>query len=344
MRLFFYLLSLTSALISGVMEDVSVALIVNPIIFRATKILKLDPKPFLYGVTASIILGNLLTPIASPVNIIFATAFEGIDFLDFQWFITYLSGLFVISMVIVLLFIDVKYLRKIGKPDPQNLRILLEIMDPNLLIRNKGRFYRYILYLLIILIGISMNFYPYIFIAVSVTLITLFEEHGFTKSLKKVNWGLPFLYIGLFLLIGSFQINGSADAVGDGLKTIIKDYLLVAILIVFFISGLISSFVSKSLSLLMFAAILDSLFFEVFIETNQQMILVLTLFVTLHLIGNFVPQSSSFILKTIEQAESRKIDKFNYTSMARSLRYFTLIEAVIGLLYIFALALFLKVF
>jgi len=43
-RLLFYLLCIASALVSGIMEDVSVALIFNPIIFRAARILKIKAK------------------------------------------------------------------------------------------------------------------------------------------------------------------------------------------------------------------------------------------------------------------------------------------------------------
>lgn len=342
MRLFFYLICITSAIISGIMEDVSVVLIIHPIVFRATKILNIDPKPYIYGTSASIMIGNLLTPVASPVNIIFVSSFQNIGFeLNLGWFFLYLFPLFVVNLAVVLVFIDQKFLKKMPPVDTNKMNILIEIMNPNLLIRNKGRFFRYIGYLIIIIIAIGFNYYPYIILALFITMITLIEEHGFTKMLSKTNWSLPFLYIGLFLLIGSIRINGTMDLLSDLFTIIIQDYLILAIIVVFFISCLISSFISRSLALLIFATILDTLFLSTFLFPSQRILLIVTLMIALQLAGNLVPQSSSFLLKTIEQAKNRNISQLAYKPSSKILRVFTLIEIVIGSIYIAILGLIL---
>ena len=120
-RLVFYLLCIASALVSGIMEDVSVALIFNPILFRAARILKIKAKPFIIGTTVSILIGNLLTPFATPVSIIISSGFN----LNMGWYFKYFALLFVILLATSLFLIDRFYIKKLSPPSEKDVQILM---------------------------------------------------------------------------------------------------------------------------------------------------------------------------------------------------------------------------
>ena len=90
MKLFYYIICIAASLLSGIMMDLSVALIFTPIVYRATKILNVGSKPYILGLEFSILIGNLLSPYATATTIIIADFFN----LDMRWFITQLFALY----------------------------------------------------------------------------------------------------------------------------------------------------------------------------------------------------------------------------------------------------------
>ncbi len=337
-RFLFYLLCIASALVSGIMEDVSVALIINPIIFRTARILKFKAKPFIMGTTVSILIGNLLTPFATPVSIIISSGFN----LNMGWYFKYFAILFIILLATSLLLIDRFYIKKLPPPSEKDVQILMVIMDPELLIINKGRFYRLILYLVIMLICIALNILPFLV----VTLITVFtlivEKLKFNNVLKNANWNLLFLYCGLFILIGCMTINKTIEMIQSVLSNLIGGNLILAIAIIVIFGSLLSSFVSKSLTAITFIAIVSNLFLVTFTDPVDQVILIIAVNIAVLVGGNFVPQASSFILFTIDMAKSEKVSDLTYQTFKKEMRKYSFLSVSITLVYYICLIIILK--
>ena len=332
-RLFFYLLCIVCSFVSGLMEDVSVAIIMFPIIFRATKIIDIESRPFIFGATASIIIGNLLTPFATPINILISEAFN----LDIGWFLKYLFVIYAVSMFVILFYIDRKYIRHIPPLDMSKLNILLEIMDPGILIQNKRKFYRYLIYLIAIIIGLLINFYTYVFIAIFVIIIALFEERNLTEFFSKINWSVPLIFIGFFLLIGCIQINGTINKLEVWFRDMIGGNALVGAFIVFFFASIIASLISRSLATITFITVLGGLFVDLFPNPQDQTILLVALLMGLHLGGSFLPQATSFVLKMIEQARDRKVKNIHYKTVKEVLGKFTFMGIIVAVVYLLVL-------
>ncbi|MCK5347033.1 MAG: hypothetical protein KAR20_26670, partial [Candidatus Heimdallarchaeota archaeon] len=336
-RLLFYVLCVASALVSGIMEDVSVVLIFNPIIFRATRILKIKSKPFIIGTTASILIGNLLTPFATPVSIIISSAFG----LNMGWYFKYFALLFVILLASSLFLIDKFYVKKLAAPSQRDVMILMEIMDPDLVIVNRNRFRRLLIYLVILILCIAFNLLPFLAVAGITIFVLLVEKYKFSDVLRNANWSLLFLYCGLFILIGCMTINETIEMLQSGLSTLIGGSLLIAIAILVIFGSFFSSFVSKSLTAMMFIAIVSNLF-SVFPDSVDQTLLILAVNISVLVGGNMVPQSSSAILFTIEMAKSEKASDLTYQSFKKEMRRFSLLSLSITLVYYSGLVLILK--
>ena len=111
-RLMFYLLSIVSTLIATIIEDLSVAIIFIPIVIEACRKMKINPIPYMYGVTICINLASTLTPFGSAENIIIANRFN----LSLHWHLVYLGIYFIVGLAITLFLLDklilTKYLKE----------------------------------------------------------------------------------------------------------------------------------------------------------------------------------------------------------------------------------------
>jgi Na+/H+ antiporter NhaD/arsenite permease-like protein len=290
------------------------------------------------GTTVSILIGNLLTPFATPVSIIISSGFN----LNMMWYFQYFALLFIILLATSLILIDKFYIKKLPPPSEKDVQILISIMDPELLIVNKGRFYRLIIYLIMMLVCIAFNILPFLV----VTLITVFtlivEKLKLNDVLKKANWNLLFLYCGLFILIGCMTINGTIELIQSVLSNLIGGNLIIAIVIIVIFGSLLSSFVSKSLTAIMYIAIVSNLFLDTFTNPVDQVILIMAVNIAVLVGGNFVPQASSFILFTIQMAKTEKEPDLTYNIFKKEMRNYSFLSVSITIVYYICLIIILK--
>ncbi|QEE16730.1 SLC13 family permease [Promethearchaeum syntrophicum] len=128
-RLLFYILSIVSTLIATIIEDLSVAIIFIPIVIEACRKMKINPIPYMYGVTICINLASTLTPFGSAENIIIANRFN----LDLHWHIIYLGIYFIFSLAITLFLLDrlilTKYLKEYNDEFDSSIPGYLDLKD-----------------------------------------------------------------------------------------------------------------------------------------------------------------------------------------------------------------------
>ena len=109
-RTFFYLICIISSISGAIMSDAMIVIIYMPLVIRATKILKIDPTPFMLGVLICMNLGFLIAPI-SPQNLVIAQAFN----LTFSWFFLTFSPLAFLALFATIWSIDYLYVTKTTK-------------------------------------------------------------------------------------------------------------------------------------------------------------------------------------------------------------------------------------
>ena len=101
-RKFFWVMCLVSTACAALIEDISVAIIFIPMIIRTCQKMKINPAPFLLGMTICINLASTLTPFGSSENILIASTFN----LSGLWFIMSLGIYFIIATLITLILLD----------------------------------------------------------------------------------------------------------------------------------------------------------------------------------------------------------------------------------------------
>jgi len=336
-RSFFYLMSIVSTILSGFMEDVSLAVIILPLVIRTCRVLEIKPKPFILGISFSIILGNLLSPFATGSNIIIADAFD----LNIVWFLTFFVGLLFVMETIVLVFIDLTMLKKQDPPSERQKIILLEIMNPDLLISEKSKFYRYLGYFFLIIIGLifSTKFPAYLVVMIASVFLCLVErtKHSLSDYFDDVDWKLILFLVSIFLMIGCMDINGTIFTISVFIQGITSENLFLSIVVILLVSSIISSFISKSLMAITFSTVLIQLFgvgFTLGAPTVDQSLQIMALIIGVALGGNLIPPAATQLLKTIEIAEENYVKGFTFRYFTKYTALFSGVSIVLGLGYI----------
>ena len=341
-RSFFYLMSIVSTILSGFMEDVSLAVIILPLVIRTCRVLEIKAKPYILGISFSIILGNLLSPFATGTNIIIANEFD----LSIVWFLTYFVGLLFILEFVVLLFIDLTMLKKQPPPNERQKTILLEIMNPDLLISERSKFIRYFIYFIVTILGLIFSFlFPaYIVVMIASVFLCLVErtKHSLSDYFDDVDWKLILFLISIFLMIGCMDINGTISTISGFIQNITSENLFLTIIVILVVSSIISSFISKSLMAITFSSVLILLFVD-FVpgEPNiEQSLQLMALIIGVALGGNLIPPAATQLLKTIEIAEENYVKGFTFKYFTKHTMLFSGVSIALGLGYISIFMLF----
>ncbi|MHA1371928.1 MAG: SLC13 family permease, partial [Promethearchaeota archaeon] len=118
-RAMFYFICTISTILAAFVEDLSVAIIFGPIIVITCKKLKINPAPYLLGMTITINIASTLTPFGSAENILIAITFENYSYgankvlnLNTIWFVKNIGIYFLVSLCLTLVLLDQFVLKK----------------------------------------------------------------------------------------------------------------------------------------------------------------------------------------------------------------------------------------
>jgi Na+/H+ antiporter NhaD/arsenite permease-like protein len=329
-RKLFYLISIICAIFSGFLEDVSVVLIFVPLVIRTCSLLKINPLPYILGNVFSITIGNLLTPYSSSSNILISQYFQ----LNIGWYLVNFLPLFVIILAVVLMLIDFKMIRHRKLPEDAEVSLLFEIMNPNMLIVNKTRFIRNIIYLIVIFSGLMFTDQGYLIVLIGLLIISIAEKESLAKNLKKLDWGLLFFLVAVFLMVGCMQVSGILDIIANSITSLINENLLLAIVLITVVFTVISSFLSRSVSIIMFENLLAIVFTEVPHFGEHENLFIMALVVSVILGGNLIPQASSHMIKSLGLTKEQNVNEYSYKFLAKACIVFVIISVGIGIGYL----------
>lgn len=334
-RLFLYIICLTGAILAAVISDVVVVLILVPIIIRICNFLKIKAGTYLLALTIVINIGSILTPFSSGENIIIAQHFQ----LDTFYFIIYYWPIALISLFLTILFIDIIILRKEPKMEPEQSQLIMEILDPSMVITNKKLFtFNGIVFLLTI---VSFVIFPEIYIIALISAMSLVlvnnkrGDRPLKEILKEINWEVIFFLIALFVVIGCLQIVGIFDLFQLGA---LQDFNIYIISLIILLSvSLLSGILANTPTMLVFLPIIDSLIGDYNFSTVP---LIFALLVAVNLGGNILPQGAMCDVFTLKMAQENKVENFTFKRLLKNGAIFAGIHILIASIYLTFLCLF----
>ncbi|WP_457558631.1 SLC13 family permease [Candidatus Harpocratesius sp.] len=327
-RKFFYLISAISALTASLIDDITVAIIFIPLVVRACRILRINAAPYLFAISFTINIGSLYTPFSSSENILISAAFG----LDFLWFLKSFS-LYVFPMLLfTLAILDWFLLRKITPPAEERKRILLEIMDPSLVVVNRKQFIFNSIYFIAILLGFLFYPNPWVVAAIGALAMSLLNRLQFTENAKQIDWKIIFFFIALFLLIGCMKMAGLFEIIGNWAKLFLSDNEFLAALTILIMIAVLSGFLAQVPTALVFITLLQNIY-----GTNPgdvpNLIMMAFLF-GINLGSNFLPQGAACDLMALNLAEKNDVREFNYKNLLYRGSMITVLHIIMGSFYL----------
>ena len=331
-RAFFYLICVIGTLSAAIIADVTVAIIFVPLVIRACRILKIKSAPFLFGISITINIGSIITPFSSSENILIASAFN----LSAKWFFNNMVVFVVFALILTLVLLDLTMLKKHQPPTEEQKTILLEIMDPALVIINKKQFVLNSIYFSTIILGfVLFSEYAYIIALVGAILMNLLNRTKLTDNIAKIDWSILFFFISLFLLIGTMQINGTFDLVSTALEGINTDNTLVMALGVLIITSLLSGFLANSPTALIGITIIQNLY-----GYSPPNAILIAFLLGINLGGNILPQGAACDVMTLNIAKKHNVEGFNYKTLLKTGGTYALFHIGLCIIYLIFYSLF----
>lgn len=208
MRILLVLSTLT-AFGTALLDNVTTVLLVVPVTIAITRILEINPVPFLMAEIIASNIGGTATLIGDPPNIMIGSANPH---LTFNAFLIHLGPIALIIMIVSLVMLYFMF-RKQMHPNPVLQAKLME-MNEREVIQDQRLMVKSLIILALTLIGFMLHAVIHVDAAVvaitGAILLMLFglKEHDIEKAFASIEWVTIFFFAGLFSLVGGLQEVG----------------------------------------------------------------------------------------------------------------------------------------
>jgi Na+/H+ antiporter NhaD/arsenite permease-like protein len=330
-KIFFYYLCIITTLLAAIITDVVVVLILAPVVVRLCHFLKIRSGTYLLGMTICINIGSIITPFSSGENIIISTAFN----LDTVYFIQHFWIFSFLLLFLTIFLIDKFMLSKEPRIDDQQKKFVLELVDADIMIKNKKIFYFNSIAIIITIVLFAILPLLYLTAIIS-ALILVIVNKSYTKKtmgelLRDIEWEIIFFFISLYVIIGCLLQAGFRDLF-LAIPFKLFNPILLSILLLVFIS-LISGFVANTPTALIFIPIIGTLIDE----GLSPVPLLFAFIIAINLGGNIIPQGAAADMMTLKVAQDSGVENLNYKRLLKTGAVFALIHIGCSLLYLFLL-------
>ncbi|MGM0752312.1 MAG: ArsB/NhaD family transporter [Bacillota bacterium] len=240
------LFSLLAAVGSAFLANVTIAMLLVPILFKLTKLLELPPIPFLIMTILACNIGGTATLIGDPPNMMIGQA---VKHFTFNAFIENLLPVVLMVYVVTLLIMCVLYREVLFVKEDRKL-LLKGINAEEYLKKDRGLL-QSLFVLGLVLAGFSL--YPMfhldvttVSLAGAVLLMLLLEKIYPPESiLKEVEWGTLFFFMGLFLLVGGVEEAGFIDEIAREILRLTDGDMKKTAFVILWGTGLLSAIVDN---------------------------------------------------------------------------------------------------
>ncbi|AUN20522.1 hypothetical protein RSJ22_03405 [Clostridium botulinum] len=237
------LFSVITAVLSGVLDNVTTVLLIVPVTLVITKTLEIDPIPFLMCEIFASNIGGTATLIGDPPNLMIGSA-AGLSFLDF---VKNLAPVIIILLTVTLLGIRQLYKNSMKTSEEDKKKIMA--LDESKAIRDMSLMKKCLTVLFLTLIGFLTHSYlgfesATIAIAGSAILLAISKVEP-DEILQETEWGTIFFFIGLFIMTGVLEDVGIMEVLAQKTMSLTKGNLVMTGIFVLWISAIASAFIDN---------------------------------------------------------------------------------------------------
>ncbi len=234
-----FILCVIATLIAAVLNNVLSVMIMVPLTIMISRILDIDPEPYILTQAVIVNLGATFFSISSVPNILITSA-EGITFAEFFLNVGTLS---LLMLGITLIFFYLRY-RKRLKYNDEFVWVLQEYNARNF-IPNVPLLYKSITVLLVVMVSFVIIpptiLPPSIIALMGGIILVLLSRMDPKEILKKIDFDLLLYLLGVFVITGALETVGVINLIGDGLKSLSGDNAYASIMITLWVSAYLSA-------------------------------------------------------------------------------------------------------
>lgn len=236
-------LSLITAVGSAFLDNVTTVLLIVPVTFTITRILGVNPLPYLISEIILCNIGGTATLIGDPPNIMIGSANSHLTFNSF------LVNLAPIVIVITAVVLGIMYLlyRKQLHADESKINELMSI-DEKEYITDRTLLIKSLTVLGFTILGFITHSITHVDAAVIamagatiLMLLTVRTEHDVELVFSKVEWVTIFFFAGLFILVGGLVDIGLIGSLAEGVLNITEGNITYTALLILWVSGIASA-------------------------------------------------------------------------------------------------------
>jgi Na+/H+ antiporter NhaD/arsenite permease-like protein len=278
-------------------------MIIIPLTITVTRILNIDPEPFIITQAVLVNIGGSFFSISSIPNIMIAGSGD-IGFNEFFVNVGLISiGCFILTVGLFYLI----YRKNINIP-PENIRVLKEL-SPSSMIPNKSLVIKSTVilgtvFLLFIFIPSSIVSPDAIAISGAVILVIISKQE-MDQILNEIDIGLLLYLMGIFVIAGSIEFTNILQSLGVLIGNISGDNILLGILSIMWISGLLSATIDNiPITKVLIPAVTS---ITIGYPTNYQKLALYSLAFGANWGDNFTPMGDNILVMNIAKKNKRPI-------------------------------------
>ena len=213
------LFSVVTAVVSSVLDNVTTVLLLTPMLIYITRLMEVDPIPFLLAEVFASNIGGTATLIGDPPNIMIGSAAS----LSFNEFLINMGPIAFLDLLIMIGIIYLAYRRElhVSHSHRQNLLSVIEGLSEEEAIKDPALFRKSVVVILAVIalffVHDRLGIEPAVVALSGASFLLLWSRQEPEKILEKVEWTAIFFFMGLFIIVGSLVETGVISDVAEWL-------------------------------------------------------------------------------------------------------------------------------
>ena len=234
---------LLTAVLSGILDNVTTVLLVGPMTIAIAKMLEINPVPFLMTQILASNVGGTATLIGDPPNIMIGSA-ANLSFVDFLKNTGVAVVLVIVFMIVMMRFV---YKKEIEVEGLDNSKIMN--LDPDKSITDKPLLIKGVVVIVLVILGFILH--DQIGMETSVIALTaaavmlLIGGVNVDNAIQDVEWTTIAFFMALFVVVGGLTETGVIKQVAAVIIERTAGHPVMMMLILLWASALLSSFLNN---------------------------------------------------------------------------------------------------
>jgi len=240
------ILMLITGIASAALDNVTTMLLMTPITVQIALALDIPPLALLIPEVFASNVAGISTLIGTPTNILIGSYAD----LSFNDFLKNLTPGVLLAMVGLILYCEFAYRRALRPGDTKEISTVLldklaeraKIAEPDHL--KKAGIVGFFMLILFVM-GETIHLIPAVTAMMGATALLLWIRPDIEEMIEAVDWTTLVFFIGLFIVVGALQEVGLISFIADGIGKLVGENLLLAVIIVVWLSALLSTLIAN---------------------------------------------------------------------------------------------------